>query len=219
MFKLSRSQASKEDASLILDVDGHVPIMRLFSDESQASRQSVPETSRRVETAAFDVLSQLCSQSKGRNVVVHAAELDECLSYATHLISSMFSPATPLVEDELENDDNNSDDNSDSDDNNEPNLNQQIESDDDAEAEPDSDDAEQVQRSSRVSKPVSWYQPSMNNKDYNESNFITQVLHHASYGTEFALMMAKVIMHCRDRTTNAERAASFAKRGLMTRRC
>ena len=51
----------------------------------------------------------------------------------------------------------------------------------------------------------------MSNKDYNKSNFITQVLHHASYDTEFALMMAKVIMHCRDRTTNAEQGASFAK--------
>ena len=51
----------------------------------------------------------------------------------------------------------------------------------------------------------------MNNKDYNESNFITQVLHHASYDTEFALMMVKVIMHCRDKSTNAEHGASFAE--------
>ena len=81
-------------------------------------------------------------------------------------------------------------------DNNEPNLDQHIESDNNADAEPDSNDAEQVRRSSCVSKPVSWYEPSMNNRDYNESNFITQVLHHASYDTKFVLMMAKIIMHC-----------------------
>ena len=51
----------------------------------------------------------------------------------------------------------------------------------------------------------------MNSKDYNENNFVTQVLHHASYDTEFALMMVKVIMEFRDRVTNAGEGASFAE--------
>ena len=51
----------------------------------------------------------------------------------------------------------------------------------------------------------------MNKKDYNKNNFITQVLHHSLYHTEFALMMVKVIMEFCDQMTNAEEGASFAK--------
>ena len=124
------------------------------------------------------------------------------------------APETDAAEtnaDEAEDDDT-SESNGDEDD--EPNLAQQIQSDDenaDTEASADHVDAKEVRRSERVSKPVSWYEPNMNNKDYNADNFITQVLHHASYDTEYALMMAKVIMQCRDKRTNAERGASFAE--------
>lgn len=63
--------------------------MHLFSEKSKASRHELPEVNRQVETAAFGVLSQLCSRSKGRSAVTEAHGLDDCLLYAVHLISSM----------------------------------------------------------------------------------------------------------------------------------
>ena len=97
------------------------------------------------------------------------------------------------------------DDNTDSgEDNDEPTLQQQLESDDDKDdhntisACDDNVEEPTVRRSARVSKPVVQYEPSMTGKDYNANGFITQVLHHATYDTEFALMMAKVIMEICD---------------------
>ena len=66
-------------------------------------------------------------------------------------------------------------------------------------------------QSTRISKPVVQYKPSMAKKDYNANNFVTQVLDNATYDAEIALMMAKTIFKFRDRSTNAIAGMSFAK--------
>ena len=102
-------------------------------------------------------------------------------------------------------------------DNDEPNLQQQLESDDDKDehntisARDDNVEEPTCEKISTVSKPVVQYEPSMTGKDYNANGFIAQVLHHATYDTEFALMMAKVIMEICDRMTNATTEASFSE--------
>ena len=73
------------------------------------------------------------------------------------------------------------------------------------------DDETQLRRSFRLSKPVNQYVPSMNNKDYNTDNLVTQVLDHAVYDKEYALMMVKTIMEYQDRKLNDETAMSFAE--------
>lgn len=46
---------------------------------------------RQVETAAFGILSELCSQSKGRSAVTESKEFGECLEYAGQLVRAMTS--------------------------------------------------------------------------------------------------------------------------------
>jgi len=91
-------QASIEDPSLILDVDGHKSLMALFSEESKASRNHSPELNREIETESFRVLAQLCRRSKGRNLVTKANNFDECMSYAMETESSMMETASENVE-------------------------------------------------------------------------------------------------------------------------
>lgn len=63
--------------------------MNLFSEESRTSRRGLSEVNRQVETAAFDVLAQLCTRSKGRSAVTEEHRFDDCFLYAVHLISSL----------------------------------------------------------------------------------------------------------------------------------
>jgi hypothetical protein len=67
--------------------------MNLFSEESRTSRHELPEVNRQVETAAFGVLAQLCTRSKGRSAVTEGHGFDDCLMYAIQLISSLVASA------------------------------------------------------------------------------------------------------------------------------
>ena len=82
-------QASIEDPSLVLDVEGHKCLMSLFGEESKASRNHLPELNREIDAASFRVLAQLCGRSKGRSIVTKSDAFEECLLNAMKVESSM----------------------------------------------------------------------------------------------------------------------------------
>ena len=73
------------------------------------------------------------------------------------------------------------------------------------------EDNTKLRRSSRESKPVQAYKPSMSGKDYNADNMVTQLLQHAVYDDEYAMMITRVISELRDRELNAPTGVSFAE--------
>ena len=70
---------------------------------------------------------------------------------------------------------------------------------------------DEPRRSERERKPVSSYEPTMSGQKYDTSNFVTQVLDHATYDDEYALMLVRVITELRERAMNAKEGVSFAE--------
>lgn len=85
------TQASKDNPSILLEADGHLSVLALFSNEnSSSSWRTKPEAARRLETAAFELLSQLCAASqKGRQAVSGAEHFSESLNKALEVISCL----------------------------------------------------------------------------------------------------------------------------------
>mmetsp|Transcript_17915 Transcript_17915/g.27692 ORF Transcript_17915/g.27692 Transcript_17915/m.27692 type:complete len:2216 (+) Transcript_17915:60-6707(+) len=84
-------QVCRKDPSAVLNVDGHVSVMDIFSDERKyAPWRDSDESRRRVEKAAFDFLSNLCSASpKGRKAVSNSAHCEDCIEHASHVIADL----------------------------------------------------------------------------------------------------------------------------------
>ena len=89
--------ACKEDPSILLDVDGHVSVMKLVVDAQHADTQNA-EATRKVEGAAFSLLADLSMNAKGRRAVTSTEELEVCTTRATELIKSLVE-AIPSSED------------------------------------------------------------------------------------------------------------------------
>ena len=70
---------------------------------------------------------------------------------------------------------------------------------------------DQPRRSTRESKPTKLYEPSMSGQEYKTNNLVTQILNHAIYNKEYALMMVRVISEMRDRSLNEKHEMSFAE--------
>lgn len=95
----------KEDPSLLLEADTYASIVSLFSPEKKASRTRHDEsTGSKVETVAFELLSQLCMTSaKGRKAVSDAHDFQHSANRALEIISKVISSVTDEKKDEDEN--------------------------------------------------------------------------------------------------------------------
>ena len=51
----------------------------------------------------------------------------------------------------------------------------------------------------------------MSGQEYKTNNLVTQILNHAIYNKEYALMMVRVISEMRDRSLNGKHEMSFAE--------
>jgi len=93
---LALKKACEEDPSILIDVDGHVAVMKLISEDEPVSWPS-EEARRTIETAVFELLSDLCSKSKGKRAVVAAEQYSDCIAHAAHVVSSLVDkiPAGP----------------------------------------------------------------------------------------------------------------------------
>ena len=80
--------ACKEDPSILLDVDGHISVMKLIVDNHHSDTQNFAVT-RKVDGAAFSLLSDLLKNLKGRRAVAASEELDMCCNRGILLITSM----------------------------------------------------------------------------------------------------------------------------------
>jgi hypothetical protein len=82
-------QGCREDPSLLLEADTHVSILSLFSEEKEHSHWRHDYSSRvLVETAAFELLAQLCmSSSKARTAVAGASDFTKALERGLEIIS------------------------------------------------------------------------------------------------------------------------------------
>ena len=69
----------------------------------------------------------------------------------------------------------------------------------------------QPRRSTRVSKPVQAYKPTLSGKSYDAESFVAQVMNRAVYDDEYALMMVRTITELRDRTARGDIGVSFAE--------
>lgn len=86
--------ACKENPSILLDVDGHVSIMKLIVGSQHHDTHNVA-TMRKVEGAAFSVLADLSLSSKGRRAVTTKDEFEICTTRAIQLITSLVKVITP----------------------------------------------------------------------------------------------------------------------------
>ena len=90
---LALQKGCKEDPSLLLEADTYASILSLFSPEKENLYSRHGESLRfKIETAAFELLSQLCMASaKGRNAVSGAHDFQHSLNRALQIISKVIS--------------------------------------------------------------------------------------------------------------------------------
>jgi len=90
---LALQKGCKEDPSLLLEADTYASILSLFSPEKDHLHFRHDDSLRnKVETAAFELLSQLCmSSSKGRTSVAGAHDFQNSLNRALEIISNILS--------------------------------------------------------------------------------------------------------------------------------
>jgi len=113
---LALQKGCKEDPSLLLEADTYASVLSLFSPEKDHLHFRHDESLRfEVETAAFELLAQLCMASaKGRVAVAGAHDFQNSLSRALEIISKVISTesgdsAETGDEEENETDDENED--------------------------------------------------------------------------------------------------------------
>jgi hypothetical protein len=88
---LALKKGCKEDPSLLLEADTFASILSLFSTEKEHSHWRNDESSRSlVETAAFELLAQLCiASSKGRIAVADAHDFQNALNRGLDIVSKV----------------------------------------------------------------------------------------------------------------------------------
>jgi len=88
---LALQKGCKEDPSLLLEADTYASIVSLFSSEKEHSHWRQDEKSRAtVETAAFELLAQLCmASSKGRVSVAGADDFQNALNRGLEIVSNV----------------------------------------------------------------------------------------------------------------------------------
>lgn len=108
---LALQKGCKEDPSLLLEADTYASILSLFSPEKEHLHYRHDESLRgKVETAAFELLAQLClTSAKGRNAVAGSPDFPNSLNRALEIISKVISaentdPSEVDIEEENEND-------------------------------------------------------------------------------------------------------------------
>merc|ERR1712137_1178593 len=89
--------ACEENPSILIDVDGHLSVMKLISeDESISWRDEAAR--RKIETAVFELLTDMCSRAKGRKAVVNAGQCADCIAHAAHVIGALVEEEVEVVE-------------------------------------------------------------------------------------------------------------------------
>ena len=92
IFALQHS--CKEDPSILLDVDGHISVMKLVVNNHHSDTQNLAVT-RKIEEAAFSLLADLLKNSKGRRAMTASEELEMCCNRCILLITSMVEVVVP----------------------------------------------------------------------------------------------------------------------------
>ena len=85
---LALKKACEDDPATLISVDGHVSVMKLISEDEPVVWPS-EEAKRTIETAVFELLSDLCSKSKTKRAVVAANECSDCIAHAAHVVASL----------------------------------------------------------------------------------------------------------------------------------
>ena len=82
-------QGCQEDPSLLLEADTYLGVMMLFAeDKEHGAWREDPETRTKLESAAYDLLAQLCVGSvKGQKAVASAQVCGDCVSRALQVLS------------------------------------------------------------------------------------------------------------------------------------
>ena len=82
-------QGCQEDPSLLLEADTYLGVMMLFAkDKEHGTWRDDPETRTKLESAAYDLLAQLCVGSvKGQKAVASAQVCGDCVSRALQVLS------------------------------------------------------------------------------------------------------------------------------------
>mmetsp|Transcript_13508 Transcript_13508/g.31750 ORF Transcript_13508/g.31750 Transcript_13508/m.31750 type:complete len:2174 (+) Transcript_13508:146-6667(+) len=90
---LALQKGCKDDPSLLLEADTYASILSLFSPEKENLYYRHGESLRfKIETAAFELLSQLCMASaRGRNAVSTTHDFQHSLNRALEIISKVVS--------------------------------------------------------------------------------------------------------------------------------
>merc|ERR1711933_48493 len=90
---LALQKGCKEDPSLLLEADTYASILSLFSPERGNLHSRHDESLRfKIETAAFELLSQLCmASSKGRLAVSGSHGFPNSLNRALEIISEVIT--------------------------------------------------------------------------------------------------------------------------------
>jgi len=90
---LALQKGCKEDPSLLLEADTYASILSLFSPEKDCRRED--SLRFKIETAAFELLSQLCmTSSKGRLAVGGSHDFQNALNRALEIISKVIIDET-----------------------------------------------------------------------------------------------------------------------------
>ena len=104
---LALQKGCKEDPSLLLEADTYASVLSLFSPEREDLHCGHDDSLRfKIETAAFELLSQLCmASSKGRLAVAGSHDFPNSLNRALEIISQVISDDVEQNEEQDESND------------------------------------------------------------------------------------------------------------------